>query len=115
MCTARTGELSSPAWRAAPRRVAAQARVFAPAPSGARRCVVATNIAETSVTVDGVAYVVDAGVVKQRDYNPATGMDSLAVVSISRQGPVGPRAGRAGRTRAGRGCRGRAASRRRGD
>lgn len=77
-----------------------QSRVFAPAPPGVRRCVVATNIAETSVTVDGVVYVIDAGVVKQKDYNPRTGMDSLGVVPISRVQAT-QRAGRAGRTRPG--------------
>lgn len=77
-----------------------QARVFAPPPPGVRRCVVATNIAETSVTVDGVVYVIDTGVVKQKSYNPATGMDSLGVVSISRVQAT-QRAGRAGRTRPG--------------
>lgn len=61
-----------------------QARVFRPAPAGARRCIVATNIAETSVTVDGVVYVIDPGVAKLKTYNPASGMDSLQVVPISR-------------------------------
>ncbi|KAI7837808.1 hypothetical protein COHA_008436 [Chlorella ohadii] len=78
-----------------------QARVFAPAPSGVRRCIVATNIAETSVTVDGVVYVVDSGVVKQKEYNPRTGMDSLGVTPISRVQAT-QRAGRAGRTRPGK-------------
>ena len=78
-----------------------QSRVFSRAPPGIRRCVVATNIAETSVTVDGVVYVIDPGVVKQKDYNPRTGMESLGVVSISRVQAT-QRAGRAGRTQPGR-------------
>ncbi|CAM6127162.1 unnamed protein product [Calypogeia fissa] len=78
-----------------------QARVVAPPPSNCRRIIVATNIAETSLTVDGIVYVIDPGLVKQRQYNPATGMDSLAVVAISRVQAI-QRAGRAGRTRPGR-------------
>lgn len=78
-----------------------QVRVFRPAPEGVRRCIVATNVAETSVTVDGVVYVVDSGVVKQKHYQPQTGMDSLDVVPISRVGAT-QRAGRAGRTRPGK-------------
>ncbi len=78
-----------------------QARVFAPPPSSQiRRCIVATNIAETSVTVDGVVFVIDPGMVKQKDYNPRTGMESLGVVPISRV-QAAQRAGRAGRTRPG--------------
>ena len=78
-----------------------QARVFAPPPPGVRRCIVATPVAETSVTVDGVAYVIDPGKVKQKEYNPRTGMDSLGVVPISRV-QAAQRAGRAGRTRPGK-------------
>ena len=65
-----------------------QARVFAPPPSGCRRVVVATNIAETSITIDGVAYVVDPGLVKQKSYDPHTGLDSLDVLPISRRVPL---------------------------
>ena len=61
-----------------------QLRVFSRAPPGCRRCIVATNIAETSLTVDGVVYVIDPGKVKQKDYNPQTGMDTLSVGPISR-------------------------------
>ena len=45
---------------------------------------VATNIAETSITVDGVVYVVDPGMIKQKQYNPASGLDSLSLTPISR-------------------------------
>ncbi|KAL3695129.1 hypothetical protein R1sor_008780 [Riccia sorocarpa] len=78
-----------------------QARVFGKPPDNCRRIIVATNIAETSLTVDGVVYVIDPGLVKQRQYNPASGVDSLAVVPISRVQAI-QRAGRAGRTRPGR-------------
>ncbi|KAL2632504.1 hypothetical protein R1flu_003983 [Riccia fluitans] len=78
-----------------------QARVFGKPPDDCRRIIVATNIAETSLTVDGVVYVIDPGLVKQRQYNPASGVDSLAVVPISRVQAI-QRAGRAGRTRPGR-------------
>ncbi|KMZ67774.1 putative ATP-dependent RNA helicase [Zostera marina] len=78
-----------------------QVRVFSQAPSNCRRFIVATNIAETSLTVDGVVYVIDSGYVKQRQYNPSTGMYSLDIVQISRV-QADQRAGRAGRTRPGK-------------
>jgi ATP-dependent RNA helicase DHX8/PRP22 len=78
-----------------------QARVFAPPPAGCRRVVIATNIAETSLTVPGVVYVVDPGLVKQKEYDPQTGMESLLVRPISRVAAA-QRAGRAGRTCPGR-------------
>ena len=74
-----------------------QSRIFDPAPPGARKLVVATNIAEASITLDGVFYVVDPGFAKQNVYNPKLGMDSLVVVPIS-QASARQRAGRAGRT-----------------
>lgn len=58
--------------------------MFAPGPPNCRRVIVATNIAETSITVEGVVYVIDPGLVKQKSHNPQTGMDSLEVVPISR-------------------------------
>ncbi|XP_055810477.1 probable pre-mRNA-splicing factor ATP-dependent RNA helicase DEAH4 isoform X3 [Solanum dulcamara] len=74
-----------------------QVRVFSHPPPNCRRFIVSTNIAETSLTVDGVVYVIDSGYVKQRQYNPSTGMYSLEVVQISKV-QAKQRAGRAGRT-----------------
>lgn len=74
-----------------------QSRIFEPAPEGSRKVVIATNIAETSITIDGIYYVVDPGFVKQNAYDPKLGMDSLVVTPIS-QAQAQQRAGRAGRT-----------------
>lgn len=74
-----------------------QTKIFEPAPPGARKCVIATNIAETSLTIDGIYYVVDPGFCKQKAFNAKIGMDSLVVVPIS-QAQARQRAGRAGRT-----------------
>jgi pre-mRNA-splicing factor ATP-dependent RNA helicase DHX16 len=60
-----------------------QAKIFEPTPEGARKVVLATNIAETSITIDGVVFVIDPGFVKQNSYNPRTGMASLTVVPVS--------------------------------
>ena len=59
-----------------------QAKIFEPTPEGARKVVLATNIAETSITIDGVVFVIDPGFVKQNSYNPRTGMESLTVVPV---------------------------------
>lgn len=61
-----------------------QLRVFDATPPGTRKVILATNVAETSITISGVKYVVDTGMVKQRTYNPATGMDFLAVCPVSK-------------------------------
>eukprot|EP01029_Cantina_marsupialis_P027900 TRINITY_DN774149_c0_g1_i1.p1 TRINITY_DN774149_c0_g1~~TRINITY_DN774149_c0_g1_i1.p1 ORF type:complete len:956 (+),score=233.86 TRINITY_DN774149_c0_g1_i1:110-2977(+) len=74
-----------------------QSRIFEPAPKGARKVVIATNIAEASLTIDGIYYVVDPGFCKQKVYNPKVGMDSLQVVPTS-QASADQRKGRAGRT-----------------
>ncbi|KAJ3119772.1 DEAH-box ATP-dependent RNA helicase prp22 [Nowakowskiella sp. JEL0407] len=74
-----------------------QSRIFEPAPPGSRKVVIATNIAETSITIDGIYYVVDPGFVKQNTYDSKLGMDALVVVPIS-QAQARQRAGRAGRT-----------------
>uniref|UniRef100_A0A453BF78 RNA helicase n=1 Tax=Aegilops tauschii subsp. strangulata TaxID=200361 RepID=A0A453BF78_AEGTS len=62
-----------------------------------RKCIVATNIAETSLTVDGIFYVIDTGYGKMKVYNPRMGMDALQVFPCSRAA-ADQRAGRAGRT-----------------
>ena len=74
-----------------------QSRIFEPAPQGTRKCVVATNIAEASLTIDGIFYVIDPGMAKMKAFNPKIGMDSLVVTPIS-QASARQRAGRAGRT-----------------
>ncbi|KAK3188210.1 hypothetical protein Dsin_027771 [Dipteronia sinensis] len=74
-----------------------QAKIFQKAEDGARKCIVATNIAETSLTVDGIYYVIDTGYGKMKVYNPNMGMDALQVFPVSRAA-ADQRAGRAGRT-----------------
>lgn len=75
---------------------AAQAAAFDRPPPNTRKIVLATNVAETSVTLPGVRFVIDAGLVKARTYAPAAGADALAVVPVS-QAQAAQRAGRAGR------------------
>jgi ATP-dependent RNA helicase DHX8/PRP22 len=84
-----------PVYSALPSEI--QSRIFDPAPPGQRKCVIATNIAEASLTIDGIHYVVDPGFCKQVVYNPKLGMDSLIVTPIS-AASAKQRAGRAGRT-----------------
>ncbi|TID31400.1 hypothetical protein CANINC_000029 [Pichia inconspicua] len=74
-----------------------QSRIFEPTPDGKRKVVIATNIAETSITIDGIYYVIDPGFVKVNAYDPKRSMDSLIVQPISRA-QADQRAGRAGRT-----------------
>ncbi|XP_068013534.1 probable ATP-dependent RNA helicase DHX37 [Melanerpes formicivorus] len=77
-----------------------QAKVFRAPPPGTRLCVVATNVAETSLTIPGIKYVVDCGKVKRRFYDRITGVSSFRVTWIS-QASANQRAGRAGRTEPG--------------
>jgi pre-mRNA-splicing factor ATP-dependent RNA helicase DHX16 len=78
-----------------------QALIFEETPRGARKVVVATNIAETSITIDNIRYVIDAGFHKALSFNPRTGMQSLVVTPIS-QASASQRAGRAGRVAPGK-------------
>ncbi|XP_050423506.1 pre-mRNA-splicing factor ATP-dependent RNA helicase DHX16 isoform X2 [Adelges cooleyi] len=78
-----------------------QAKIFEPTPPNARKVVLATNIAETSLTIDNIIYVIDPGFCKQNNFNSRTGMESLIVVPISKAS-ANQRAGRAGRVAAGK-------------
>lgn len=60
-----------------------------------------TNIAETSLTIDGIGFVIDCGYVKQKNFNPKTNMDALVTVPISKVQAI-QRKGRAGRTQDGK-------------
>ncbi|KAI5331704.1 hypothetical protein L3X38_021830 [Prunus dulcis] len=78
-----------------------QELVFTPTPRGKRKVVISTNIAETSITLEGVVYVVDSGFSKQRFYNPITDIQNLVVAPISKAS-ARQRTGRAGRVRPGK-------------
>jgi ATP-dependent helicase HrpB len=82
--------------------LAEQARAIAPADR--RKIVLATNVAESSITVEGVVAVVDSGLARMAAHSPWTGLPSLAVARVSRASAE-QRAGRAGRTRPGRALR----------
>ncbi len=77
-----------------------QEKVFEPAPEGKIKVVIATNIAETSVTIDGITVVIDSGLAKINYYNPRTFTASLIETPISKAS-CNQRKGRAGRTRPG--------------
>ena len=79
---------------------AAQTEAFAPAPRYARKVVVASNVAETSVTIEGVAYVVDCLFAKKKNYDAARSAETLMAAPVSRAA-ANQRAGRAGRARPG--------------
>ncbi|KAF5179639.1 Atp-dependent rna helicase dhx8 [Thalictrum thalictroides] len=85
-----------------------QQKIFEPAPPPVneggpcgRKIVVSTNIAETSLTIDGIVYVIDPGFAKQKVYNPRVRVESLLVSPISRAS-AHQRSGRAGRTQPGK-------------
>lgn len=77
-----------------------QHRVFERPPDGTRMCVIATNVAETSLTIPDVKYVVDSGYEKRRLFDPVTGVSKFVVAHVS-QASADQRAGRAGRMAAG--------------
>lgn len=78
-----------------------QMYVFEPAPENTRKVIFSTNIAEASVTIDGIIYVVDSGFVKLRAFNPSTSIETLTATPISKASAT-QRAGRAGRTKPGK-------------
>ncbi|CAG8812853.1 43026_t:CDS:10, partial [Gigaspora margarita] len=78
-----------------------QLQIFEPTPYNTRKVIVATNIAEASITLEGIVYVIDCGFVKLRAHNPKTGMESLVVTPISKASAQ-QRAGRAGRVGTGK-------------
>ncbi len=77
-----------------------QDRAIAPAPAGKRKVVLATSIAETSLTIQGVRVVIDSGVARVPRFDPASGLTRLATVRVSRAA-ANQRRGRAGRTEPG--------------
>ncbi len=79
---------------------AEQDRAIAPAPAGQRKIVLATNIAETSLTIEGVRIVIDSGLMREPRFDPGSGMTRLHTLTLS-QAAAAQRAGRAGRTEPG--------------
>ena len=78
-----------------------QTKVFELAPENTRKIIFSTNIAETSLTIDGIGFVIDGGYVKQKQFNPRSGMDCQITVPISKVQAI-QRVGRAGRTQPGK-------------
>ncbi|KND94514.1 putative ATP-dependent RNA helicase DHX35 [Tolypocladium ophioglossoides CBS 100239] len=78
-----------------------QMYIFDKPPEGTRKVIFSTNIAEASVTIDGIVYVIDSGFVKLRAYSPTTGIESLTASPVSKAS-ASQRAGRAGRTKPGK-------------
>lgn len=78
-----------------------QMYVFEAAPEDTRKVIVATNIAEASVTIDGISFVIDCGFVKLRAFNPLSGIETLTSTPVSKAS-ANQRSGRAGRTKPGK-------------
>jgi ATP-dependent helicase HrpB len=81
-----------------------QQAALVPSPAGRRKVVLSTNVAETSVTIEGLRVVIDSGLVRRAVFDPGTGMSSLVTQRVSRSSAT-QRAGRAGRTTAGQAWR----------
>ncbi|KAF5693325.1 putative ATP-binding PRP16 [Fusarium globosum] len=77
-----------------------QAKALSQGTTGTRRCIVATNVAETSLTIDGIVYVIDTGIEMASGYNARADMETLNNAEVSKAAAM-QRAGRAGRTRPG--------------
>lgn len=77
-----------------------QKKIFEIRPDGSRICVISTNVAETSLTIPGIRYVIDSGKEKRRDYDPITGVSRLIITWCSKAS-ADQRSGRAGRVQAG--------------
>ena len=78
-----------------------QLYVFEPAPENTRKVIVSTNIAEASVTIEGIVYVIDCGFVKLRAFSPMSNIETLTATPVSKASAT-QRAGRAGRTKPGK-------------
>lgn len=78
-----------------------QMYIFEPAPAGVRKVILATNIAEVSLTIEGIGFVIDCGFVKLKSFDPASGIEALRISPISKASAL-QRAGRAGRTKPGK-------------
>lgn len=77
-----------------------QSKIFEPTPEGTRKIVLATNIAETSITIDNIVYVIDPGYAKEHSFNPSSDLEALTLTPIS-QAAAWQRTGRAGRVKEG--------------
>ncbi|KAI9025180.1 P-loop containing nucleoside triphosphate hydrolase protein [Phycomyces nitens] len=74
-----------------------QEKVFDIAPEGIRKCIISSNIAETSITIDGIRFIIDSGKVKELSHDPTSNMSKLSEFWISKASAT-QRSGRAGRT-----------------
>jgi ATP-dependent RNA helicase DDX35 len=82
-------------------QVSEQMKIFENVPSGCRKVVVSTNIAETSLTIDGIVFVIDCGFEKQKSYDPRCDIERLLISEISQASAI-QRSGRAGRNKSGK-------------